>query len=222
MLEKSAYQRLFSIAVRKFVRQGTGKLSNGSCSDSASNGVSRCPPPRSAIVLKKVFNQIVSLKLHSGCNIMNIGSRLFCRLPHQWLTIRAWLLFLSKNFPNSPPPLQVGFWYALVRKFCDSHDVSVMLQLGSVVAPRKVIDTCLFGSSPKHNSQSGDDPIVATSSRKRKALMLQIENVSGDTIDFLFDSLDSSSPVSCYSMHVRIVVLSLDVWQNNGSRKFAS
>lgn len=54
------------------------------------------------------------------------------------------------------------------------------LQIGSVVAPRKVIDTYLIESSPKHGKTSElvhDDPIANTSSRKRKAIMLNIENV---------------------------------------------
>ena len=63
------------------------------------------------------------------------------------------------------------------------------LQIGSVVAPRKVIDTYLIESSPKHGGKMSElvheDPIANTSSRKRKAIMLNIENVS-------------MSPAPCY------------------------
>ncbi|KAK7582612.1 hypothetical protein V9T40_014057 [Parthenolecanium corni] len=56
------------------------------------------------------------------------------------------------------------------------------VQIGSVVAPRKVIDTYLIESSPKHGKTSElihEDPIANTSSRKRKAIMLNIENMYG-------------------------------------------
>lgn len=59
------------------------------------------------------------------------------------------------------------------------------VQIGSVVAPRKVIDTYLIEGSPKH-SRLGDffieDPIANTSNRKRKAIMLHIENMYGKII----------------------------------------
>lgn len=56
----------------------------------------------------------------------------------------------------------------------------LIFQIGSVVAPRKVIDTYLIESSPKHNKLGDffiEDPIANTSNRKRKAIMLHIENV---------------------------------------------
>ncbi|XP_065218946.1 uncharacterized protein Patr-1 [Planococcus citri] len=55
------------------------------------------------------------------------------------------------------------------------------VQIGSVVAPRQVIDTYLIESSPKTNANMEDiiqeDTLANTSNRKRKALMLQIENM---------------------------------------------
>lgn len=94
------------------------------------------------------------------------------------------------------------------------------------MAPRQVIDTYLIESSPKTSTNLEDiiqeDTLANTSNRKRKALMLQIENVRiRHFVDCFIPFYYRIEIPSIFNLITVDVFLFSDVFENNGAGRFA-